>query len=127
MRFSFLVGISVGVYLVFALFNYLYLAKITGYATTMYLIGAIIIAMPLVAIKYFENRRVKEMEGNFPVFLQDFVETIRGGMTLPQAFKAISVNQYGPLTPLVKKMSAQLDWGIPVDTVLLNFSKETKS
>jgi len=126
-RFSYLVIGAVIVYAVFALFNYLYLAKATGYAITMYLVGAVVIAMPLIVIKYFETRRVKEAEKNFPVFLQDFVESIRGGMTLPQAFKTISANQYGILTPLVKKMSAQLDWGIPVETVLLNFAKDTKS
>jgi len=126
-RFSMLVVISVIVYLSFALFNYLYLSKITGYAITMYLVGGIVIAMPLIVIKYFETRRVKEMESNFPVFLQDFVETVRGGMTLPQAFKTISVNEYGVLSPLVKKMSAQLDWGIPVEKVLLQFAKDTKS
>lgn len=126
-RFSFLVAIAFAVYVVFALFNYFYLSRVIGYAITMYLIGAVVIAMPLVIIKYFENRRVKEMEGNFPVFLQDFVEAVRGGMALPQAFKTISVNQYGMLTPLVKKMSAQLDWGIPAEVVLLNFAKETKS
>jgi len=126
-RFSFLVVGAFVVYAVFALFNYLYLAKVTGYAVTMYLVGAVVIVMPLVVIKYFETRRLKEMEKNFPVFLQDFVESIRGGMTLPQAFKTISINHYGVLTPLVKKMSAQLDWGIPVEIVLLNFSKDTKS
>ena len=126
-RFSMLVVISMIVYLSFALFNYLYLSKITGYAITMYLVGGIVIAMPLIVIKYFETRRVKEMESNFPVFLQDFVETVRGGMTLPQAFKTISVNEYGVLSPLVKKMSAQLDWGIPVEKVLLQFAKDTKS
>lgn len=126
-KFSVILIISVIVYLSFALFNYLYLSKITGYAITMYLIGGIVVAMPLVMIKYSETRRVKEMEGNFPVFLQDFVETVRGGMTLPQAFKTISVNEYGALSPLVRKMSAQLEWGIPVETVLLQFGKETKS
>lgn len=126
-RFSFLVVGAVVVYLIFILFNYFYLSKVTGYAITMYLIGGIVIAMPLILIKYAETRKVKDMERNFPVFLQDFVESIRGGMTLPQAFKTISVNQYGMLTPLVKKMSAQLDWGIPVETVLLQFSKNTKS
>ncbi len=126
-RFSFLVVGAVVIYAAFALFNYLYLSKVTGYAITMYLIGGVFVAMPLVLVKYFETRRVKEMEKNFPVFLQDFVETIRGGMTLPQAFKTISVNEYGVLSPLVKKMSAQLEWGIPVDTVLLKFSDETKS
>ena len=126
-RFSFLVAGAVVVYAFFALFNYFYLAKATGYAVTMYLVGAIVIAMPLIVIKYFENKKVKEMERNFPVFLQDFVESVRGGMTLPRAFKTISVNQYGALTPLVRKISAQLDWGIPVETVLLHFSKSTKS
>mgnify|MGYP001618598388 CR=1 FL=1 len=126
-RFSYLVIGTVIIYAIFALFTYLYLARATGYAITMYLIGAVVIAMPLIVIKYFETRRMKNMEKNFPVFLQDFVESIRGGMTLPQAFKTISVNQYGMLTPLAKKMSAQLDWGIPVETVLLNFSKDTKS
>ncbi|MEM7824588.1 MAG: type II secretion system F family protein, partial [Candidatus Aenigmatarchaeota archaeon] len=89
--------------------------------------GGIIVALPLIIIKFYENRRIKEMEKNFPVFLQDFVEAIRGGMTVPQAFKTISVNQYGALTPLVRKITAQLDWGIPVETVLLQFSKDTKS
>lgn len=126
-RFSFLVAGAIVVYAFFALFNHFYLSKVTGYATTMYLIGAVVVAMPLIVIKYFENRRVKEMENNFPVFLQDFVESVRGGMTLPQAFKTISVNRYGPLTSLVKRMSAQLDWGIPMETVLTQFSKDTKS
>lgn len=126
-RFSFLIAGAVVVYLIFALFNYFYLAKATGYAITMYLIGGVIAAMPLILIKYAQTRKVKDMERNFPVFLQDFVESVRGGMTLPQAFKTISVNQYGMLTPLVKKMSAQLDWGIPVETVLLKFSQNTKS
>lgn len=126
-KFSYLLIGAIVVYAAFALFNYLYLAKVTGYAITMYLIGAIVIASPLVLVKYSETRRVKEMERNFPVFLQDFAESVRGGMTLPQAFKTISVNQYGGLTPMVKKMSAQLEWGIPVETVLFKFSAETKS
>jgi len=126
-RFSFLVIGAVVVYAIFALFNYLYLSKVTGYAITMYFIGAIVAAMPLVVIKYSEAKRVKEMEKNFTVFLQDFIEAVRGGMTLPLAFKTVSVNQYGVLTPLVRKMTAQLDWGIPIDTVLLKFSQETKS
>ncbi|MBU5537502.1 MAG: type II secretion system F family protein [Candidatus Aenigmatarchaeota archaeon] len=126
-RFSFFIAGAVIVYAIFALFNYLYLSKIIGYAITMYLVGGIIVALPLIIIKFYENRRIKEMEKNFPVFLQDFVEAIRGGMTVPQAFKTISVNQYGALTPLVRKITAQLDWGIPVETVLLQFSKDTKS
>ena len=126
-KFSQVVIASIVTYLAIALLTYFYLGKATGLGFTFYFIGAAVVAIPSIVIKYFENKRVKDMEKNFPIFLQDFVETIRGGMSLPQAFKTISVNQYGPLTPLVRKMSAQLDWGIPVETVLLNFAKETHS
>lgn len=126
-KFSLLVVISIVLYIILALFNYFFLTKVISFATTLYIVFAILIISPIVMIKYFENRRVKQLEQNFPVFLQDFVEAIRGGMTVPQAFKAISQNQYGLLTPMVRKMTAQLDWGIPVEIVLLNFAKETKS
>lgn len=84
-------------------------------------------AFPIMLFVYNGYRQKKQMEEMFPIFLRDFVETIRGGVTLPQAFKALRKNDYKTLTPLVGKIAAQLDWGIPVDTVLMNFSKETES
>ncbi len=122
-----MVVISVAVYAAFAALNYFYISPRYEFASTLYIIAGVIVAAPLILTKYIENRRVKDYEQNFPIFLQDFVEATRGGMSVPQSFKAISNNQYGALTPLVKKMAAQLDWGIPVETVLLNFAKSTKS
>lgn len=126
-NFSILIALAVVLYVIAALVNFFVLSKIITFDETLYLVFAIVIALPILAIKYIEDKRIKEMERSFPLFLQDFVETIRGGMTVPQAFKAISKNQYGRMTPLIKKMSAQLDWGIPIDVVLTNFGKETKS
>ncbi len=127
MKLSYSVIVAAVVYTIFAIFNYFFLSKAVGYSMTMYIIGAIVVAMPIIVTKYFKTRRVKEMEKNFPVFLQDFVEAVRGGMALPLAFKSISSNEYGVLTPLVKRMAVQLDWAIPADTVLLKFAKETNS
>ncbi|MBI2547243.1 MAG: type II secretion system F family protein [Candidatus Aenigmarchaeota archaeon] len=126
-RFLYMVLGAFGVYVAFAALNYFYLSHVSAYSVTFYVIGGIVIGSPLIVIKYLENKKVKEIEENFPVFLQDLVESIRGGMTLPQSFKAISVNQYGALTPLVKRMAAQMDWGITVETALLRFSQETHS
>jgi flagellar protein FlaJ len=67
------------------------------------------------------------MEDIFPVFLRDFVETIRGGMPVPQAIKALTRNDYKIMNPYVKKMAAQMDWGIPVEKVFLKFSEAAKS
>lgn len=126
-KFSYLVIATVILYGIFAAVNSFYISKISDYSSTLYLVVAVTVAMPLIIIKYAENQRIQSYERNFSIFLQDFVETIRGGMTIPQAFKAIAKNQYGPLTRLVKKMSAQLDWGIPIEIVLLKFAKETNS
>jgi flagellar protein FlaJ len=91
------------------------------------IIAFLILTFPLIMLKYLEHRKYKQVDENFPIFLRDFVETIRGGMTIPDTFKSLKKNDYGALNHYIKKMAAQLDWGIPVETVLLKFSKESKS
>ena len=111
----------------FAAFNYFYLSKIITFSSTLYLISVLLCAGPIIVMKFKEQSKVKQLEENFSSFLQDFVETTRSGMAIPQAFKVISNNNYGALTPYVKKMASQLDWGISVEKVLITFSKESKS
>src|SRR3972149_8464509 len=91
------------------------------------IIAGLLFLLPILMTYYMEYSRKKEVEQLFPIFLRDFVESIRGGMTLPQAFKSLTRNDYKALTPYIKKISAQLDWGIPVDRALLSFSKSTGS
>jgi len=111
----------------FAAFNYFHLSTIITFSSTLYLISVVLCAGPIIFIKFKEQSRVKQLEENFPSFLRDFVETTRSGMAIPQAFKVVSNNNYGSLTPYVKKMASQLDWGISVEKVLMKFSKESKS
>jgi len=107
--------------------NYLVLMPISNVSSVINMIGLFVLVFPVVMIKYMNYRRWKEVEDLFPVFLRDFVESIRGGMTVPTALRSVANNDYKSLTPYVKKMSAQLDWGIPVETVLLKFSGEVRS
>ena len=95
--------------------------------TLFYIFAAFIAVFPPAIYKYTQFRKLKEVDDMFPVFLRDLVQTIRGGMTVPLAFKRISANDYKVLTPMIKKMSAQMDWGIPIEKILVNFSKQTKS
>jgi len=95
--------------------------------TSINIIAFLILTFPLIMLKYLEYRKHKQVEENFPIFLRDFVETIRAGMTIPDTFKSLKKNDYGALNHYIKKMAAQTDWGIPVETVLLKFSKESKS
>jgi flagellar protein FlaJ len=107
--------------------NWLIFKEISNIFFTINLICGFIIVLPIVIVKYTAYKKKKEIEEMFPVFLRDFVEAVRGGLVIPQAFKSVSKNDYKSLTPHVKKISEQLDWGISVDKVLTKFAKEVKS
>jgi len=87
----------------------------------------LVISLPIFVYYYFEYVKRRHIEDMFAVFMRDFVENIRGGLTVPHAFKLLSKNNYRELTPYIKKMATQLDWGIPLEDVLIQFSKEVKS
>jgi flagellar protein FlaJ len=107
--------------------NFLMLSDVPTLFSTINIIALFIFALPIVLVKYTEYNELKEVEEMFPVFLRDFVETIRSGMTLPTAIKAIAKNDYKALNPYVRRMAAQLDWGIAVERVMLSFGKRSRS
>lgn len=91
------------------------------------LTSLMLVAAPIMYIKYNQYVRKKKMEEKFPEFLRDVVEGTRAGMSLPQAIQNTQTGSYGPLDEKIEKMDAQLDWGIPFDQVLKNFAKDTGS
>ncbi|QQG40286.1 MAG: type II secretion system F family protein [Candidatus Aenigmatarchaeota archaeon] len=91
------------------------------------LLGASIAIGPSMIIRYNEYRTLKRIESTFPQFLNDIVESTNAGQTLPQAIKSASRNEYGPLSPYVKKIAAQIDWGIPFDKILENMASSLNS
>lgn len=108
-------------------FSFFYLQGLPILFSSITVISIMIMVLPFIFTYYEKYRKIKEIEEMFPVFLRDFVESVRGGMTIPQAFKSVSGNDYKSLTYFVKKMYAQLDWGIPVEKVLTKFAKESQS
>lgn len=91
------------------------------------LLSLLLMAAPIMYIKYTEYKRKKEMEDKFPEFLRDVVEGTRAGMSLPQAIKNTETGSYGALDEKIEKMNAQLDWGIPFEKVLRNFGEDSGS
>ncbi|MBY6293922.1 hypothetical protein GLU60_00865 [Nanohaloarchaea archaeon H01] len=91
------------------------------------LVALLLMAAPIMYIKYEQYQARKEMEDKFPEFLRDVVEGTRAGMSLPQAIKNTETGSYGALDEKIEKMNAQLDWGIPFEKVLRNFGEETGS
>ena len=91
------------------------------------LASLLLMAAPVMYIKYEQYIEKRKMERKFPEFLRDVVEGTRAGMSLPQAIQNTETGSYGPLDDKIEKMNAQLDWGIPFDQVLRTFGQETNS
>ncbi len=87
------------------------------------LFSIIISAIPYFIFSYMRHREVSAMEEQFPNFLRDLVEEARSGMTLSKSIQMCSRVDYGRLSKEVKKMYHQLTWGVPLEDVLIMFSK----
>lgn len=109
------------------LLGYFLFKDIPALFSTIIILGAIMFVVPIAIIRYYEIWKIKAAEDYFPQYMRDLVEVIRSGMTLPQAVKSVSENDYGHLSPYIKKLSAKLEWGIPFDNALLKFSNSTGS
>jgi len=109
------------------IFDFLFLRDITNIFSSVLLMACIMFIVPIALVRYTAIAKVKALEDSFPQFMRDLVESIRAGMTLPQAIDSISNNDYGKLNPYVKRLNAQLQWGIPFGKAFLKFTRSTKS
>src|SRR3989449_5842621 len=74
-----------------------------------------------------KQRDIKAIERRLPDFLRDVAEAGRFGMTLAEAIVVSSSGRYGTLTPEIKKMAAQISWGVPATEGLRLFSVGAKT
>jgi flagellar protein FlaJ len=70
-----------------------------------------------------QKKKVRDIEVRLPEFLRDVAEAGRFGMTLAQAIKVSSRGRYGKLTPEIRRMAAQIDWGVPASEAMRLFSE----
>lgn len=73
------------------------------------------------------EKRTREIETRLPDFLRDVAEAGRFGMTLANAIVVASSGRYGRLTPEIKKMAAQIEWGVPASEAVRLFSERVKT
>ena len=78
---------------------------------------------PFFSKLYFDYVKLQAMEDVFPEFLRNISESQKSGITISQAIITSTKIDYGVFSDEVKKMAAQISWGIPLPTVLKKFSK----
>jgi len=73
------------------------------------------------------NSRQREIEEKFLEFVRSLTGNVRSGTPIPKAIKEASETNYASLTPYIKKLSHQIEWGIPFNEALYKFAKSTKN
>ena len=91
------------------------------------ILGIMVLVGPYGFYKSARIKRIKLIEDRLPDFLRDVAEAGRFGMTLAEAIVVASSGRYGSLTPEIKKMAAQIEWGVPANEALRLFSERVKT
>ena len=121
-RTKYLIGIAVAVLLL--ILDFMYFLKTRWFYS--FLILAISLGWLQFWIDFFnEIKRQKEIEVKFLEFVRSLVNTVKSGVSIPQAIVNAAGDDYGALNIYIKKLSNQVQWGIPVPKALLTFSKDT--
>lgn len=90
---------------------------------SMIILGVIASIIPYGILSFLENRRLSQMEEQFPVFLNGLAESKRGGLTLLDSFESAHNTDYGALNKEVDQVYNELSWGIPFPEVMERFSE----
>ena len=87
------------------------------------MIAAMVLFGPFGFYVSHKQKQIEQIERRLPDFLRDVSEAGRFGMTLSDAIVVSARGRYGKLTPEIKKMAAQIKWGVPANKALRLFSE----
>ncbi len=125
-----LLGVSIGLMAVFGFMGFLDMIGSVGlpFEPVDYMIFAMLALLgPYGFYMSKKQAQVHEIETRLPDFLRDVAEAGRFGMTLADAIVVASSGRYGRLTPEIKKMAAQIEWGVPATEAIRLFSERVKT
>lgn len=119
--------LTVSLGLIMLSLNFTYFGDNPQLFTLMNLVIAVIaLGVPLL-FRYTRYSKFKRIESVFPNFLRDITESVNTGMTVTQAIRTASRNDYGELTPYAREMAAKISWGVPLSQVLEDFANKIGS
>jgi len=119
-----IIAISIGIFII--ILDAIFLLK-TRWTYSIFIIGLCIAALPFFLDFLKENKRQKEIELMFLEFSRSLVESVKSGMSIPQSISIISKHDFGALSPYLKKLSHQLEWGVSIRQALTSFGRDTKN
>jgi flagellar protein FlaJ len=82
---------------------------------------------PPAILIYLDYRWRKAIDEHLPDLFRSIVQAQETGMTLPQALEEAAKRDYGPLTVELRKMTAQISWGMSFEEALLALGKRVNT
>jgi flagellar protein FlaJ len=123
-----LVFVVLGVLIQFGAVQSLGPIGLTPKYSTDFFVFAILVGLgPYGFILSREQARIRAIDAKFPEFLRDLAESKRAGMTLTQAVVTASKGNYGALTGDIRKMAAQIEWGVSFGEALQRFARRVRT
>jgi len=90
-------------------------------------ITLIITSAPPAIIQLRTSAEKASTEKGVTLFLQDLTETRKTGLAPEKCIETLSNREYGSFSKHLKKITAELSWGISLRKVFLDFMKRSKS
>jgi flagellar protein FlaJ len=89
---------------------------------------ALFVATAPAAVVYnkYQSQRTQTEQG-VNSFLRDLTEVRKTGLSPEKCIESLSRREYGTFSKELRKISAEISWGIPVRKVIMDFIKRTKS
>jgi flagellar protein FlaJ len=89
--------------------------------------AAITAVFPPAVLTYIDYKWRKAIDEHLPDLFRSIVQAQETGMTLLQALEDASTRNYGPLTAELKKMNAQISWGMTFEEALIALGKRVNT
>ena len=89
--------------------------------------AAILAILPPAVLNYVDYRWRRGIDEHLPDLFRSIVQAQETGMTLPQALEEAAKRDYGPLTAELRKMTAQISWGMSFEEALLALGKRVNT
>ncbi len=89
--------------------------------------GLIIALFPPAVVEYLDVRWERGIDKNIPRLLREIAESGRTGLTLIRAIEVSAERDYGPLTPELKRVLAQISWGSSLEDAMKTFATRART
>ena len=91
------------------------------------ILALMITVFPPAVVEYLDLRWERAIDRNIPRLLREIAESGRTGLTLIRAIEVSAERDYGPLSPELKQMVAQISWGTSLDDALRSFAARART